>query len=74
MAYGETRARTGLSSFLLASSALVWVSSVIVLGILAYLVSEGWEGDHIIYTLVIVSPSLMPAASYRLRPSYLSFN
>lgn len=55
MAYGETRARTGLTTFLLASSALVWVSAVIVLGILAYYVSNGWRGDHIIYELVIVS-------------------
>jgi hypothetical protein len=54
MVRGENRARTGLSSFLLASSALVWVSSVIVMGILAYLVSRGWGGDHIIYELVIV--------------------
>ncbi|KAK4221484.1 hypothetical protein QBC38DRAFT_491957 [Podospora fimiseda] len=53
MAHGNNRARTGLSKFLLASSAVVWVSSVIVMGILAYLVSEGWRGDHIIYTLVI---------------------
>lgn len=55
MVRGETRARTGLSTFLLASSALVWISAVIVMGILAYLVSNGWRGDHIIYELVIVS-------------------
>ncbi|KAL2016202.1 hypothetical protein VTK56DRAFT_4091 [Thermocarpiscus australiensis] len=53
MAWGETRARTGLSTFLLASSALVWISAVIVMGILAYLVSRGWGGDHVIYELVI---------------------
>ena len=55
MVHGETRARTGLTTFLLASSGLVWVSAVIVMGILAYLVSRGWGGDHIIYELVIVS-------------------
>jgi len=53
MAHGTTRARTGLSTFLLVSSAIVWISAVIVLGILAYLVSKGWRGDHVIYTLVI---------------------
>jgi hypothetical protein len=57
MANGNTRARTGLSSFMLASSALVWISSVIVMGILAYLVSRGWGGDHVIYELVVVSKS-----------------
>lgn len=55
MARGDTRARTGLPTFLLASSALVWISAVIVMGILAYLVSRGWGGDHVIYELVIVS-------------------
>ncbi|KAK3991445.1 hypothetical protein QBC44DRAFT_323099 [Cladorrhinum sp. PSN332] len=60
MAHGTTRARTGLSTFVLASSAIVWISSVIVMGILAYLVSEGWRGDHIIYTLVIVSFNFSP--------------
>ncbi|KAK4233407.1 hypothetical protein C8A03DRAFT_38887 [Achaetomium macrosporum] len=61
MAGGDTRARTGLSTFLLASSALVWISSVIVMGILAYLVSEGWRGDHVIYELVI---SVLTTAFY----------
>lgn len=54
MVRGEHRARTGLSAFALASSAFVWVSAVIVMGILAYLVSRGWGGDHVIYELVIV--------------------
>jgi hypothetical protein len=54
MAGGDTRARTGLSTFLLASTALVWISAVIVMGILAYLVSKGWGGDHVIYELVMV--------------------
>ncbi|KAK3291425.1 uncharacterized protein B0H64DRAFT_408950 [Chaetomium fimeti] len=53
MVHGDTRARTGLTTFLLASSALVWVSAVIVMGILAYAVSRGWGGDHVIYELVI---------------------
>ncbi|KAK4151237.1 hypothetical protein C8A00DRAFT_17354 [Chaetomidium leptoderma] len=53
MVRGDTHARTGHSTFLLASSALIWVSSVIVMGILAYLVSRGWGGDHVIYELVI---------------------
>ncbi|KAK4033550.1 hypothetical protein C8A01DRAFT_49897 [Parachaetomium inaequale] len=53
MVHGDTRARTGLTTFLLASSALIWVSAVIVMGILAYLVSRSWGGDHIIFELVI---------------------
>jgi hypothetical protein len=59
MVHGETRARTGLTTFLLASSGLVWVSAVIVMGILAYLVSRGWGGDHVIYELVIVSRGVL---------------
>jgi hypothetical protein len=55
MVHGDTRARLGLSTFLVASSALIWISAVIVMGILAYLVSEGMSGDHVIYGLVIVS-------------------
>ena len=57
MVHGDTRARTGLTTFLLASSALIWVSAVIVMGILAYLVSRSGGGDHIMYELVIVSHS-----------------
>lgn len=55
MVHGDTRARSGLTTFLLASSALVWVSAVIVMGILAYAVSVGMGGDHVIYELVVVS-------------------
>jgi len=53
MVRGDTRACTGLTTFLLASSALVWVSAVIVMGILAYYVSLGYGGTHLIYDLVI---------------------
>ncbi|KAL2193269.1 hypothetical protein P885DRAFT_45569 [Corynascus similis CBS 632.67] len=53
MVRGETRARTGLTTFLLASSALIWASAVIVMGILAYYVSLGWRGTHLVYDLVI---------------------
>ncbi|KAL2162585.1 hypothetical protein VTH06DRAFT_7499 [Thermothelomyces fergusii] len=53
MAHGETRARTGLTGFLLASSALIWASAVIVMGILAYYVSYGFRGTRLIYSLVI---------------------
>jgi hypothetical protein len=65
MARGDTRARTGLDTFLLASTALVWASAVIVMGILAYLVSRGWGGDHVIYELVIVSRPTIPFSPYR---------
>ncbi|KAK4184438.1 hypothetical protein QBC35DRAFT_391737 [Podospora australis] len=50
---GRTSARTGLAAPVLASTALAWISSVIVMGILAYLVSEGWRGSVVIYTLVV---------------------
>jgi hypothetical protein len=63
MVHGDTRARTGLTTFLLASSALVWVSAVIVMGILAYAVSRGWGGDHVIYELVIVSHRIPSSTS-----------
>jgi len=54
MAHGNTRARTGLSPVLLATSALVWISAVIVMGILSYLISlNGEAGDRIIYMEVI---------------------
>ncbi|KAL2140926.1 hypothetical protein VTI28DRAFT_3023 [Corynascus sepedonium] len=53
MVRGETRARTGLTTFLLASSALIWASAVSVMGILAYYVSLGWRGTHLVYDLVI---------------------
>ena len=59
MVRGDTRARTGLSFFALLASAIVWVSAVIVMGIVAYLVSRGWGGDHIIYELVIVSAGVL---------------
>ncbi|KAK4120136.1 hypothetical protein N657DRAFT_658671 [Parathielavia appendiculata] len=74
MVNGETRARTGLSTFLLASSALVWVSSVIVMGILAYYVSIGYGGDHIIYELVIsvLTTVFFPLAYFlRLYPGHI---
>jgi hypothetical protein len=66
MVHGDTRARTGLTTFLLASSALVWVSAVIVMGILAYLVSRGWGGDHIIYELVIVRRGILSSTFHSL--------
>lgn len=56
MVRGETRARSGLNTFLLASSALVWASAVIVMGILAYYVANDFRNTRIIYSLVIVSP------------------
>ncbi|KAJ4287485.1 hypothetical protein N0V88_007584 [Collariella sp. IMI 366227] len=73
MAHGDTRARTGLPTFLLASSALVWISAVIVMGILAYLVSEKWEGDHVYYELTIaVLTTVLFIAAFFLRgnPGY----
>ena len=56
MAHGSTRARTGLSPIFLATNALIWISAVIVMGILSYLISlNGEAGSRIIYMEVIVS-------------------
>ncbi|KAK4174675.1 hypothetical protein QBC36DRAFT_302637 [Triangularia setosa] len=75
---GRTSARTGLAPFLLASSAIVWISAVIVMGILAYLVSEGVRGDFVIYSLVIsVLTTIFYLAAFFLagRPGFvLLFN
>jgi len=49
-----TRARTGLSPFFLISNLIIWVSAVIVMGILSYFISlNNNQGDHIIYEEVI---------------------
>ncbi|KAK0708637.1 hypothetical protein B0H67DRAFT_497102 [Lasiosphaeris hirsuta] len=54
MAHGTTRARTGLSPFLMASNVLIWISAVIVMGILSYLISlNGNAGSRVIYMEVI---------------------
>ncbi len=62
MAHGTSRARTGLSPFLMASNALIWISAVIVMGILSYLISlNNNQGDQIIYMEVVVcSPPKTP--------------
>lgn len=55
MAHGHTRARTGLSPLLLATNLLIWISAVIVMGILSYLISlSGEAGSRVIYMEVIV--------------------
>ena len=60
MAHGSTRARTGLSPIFLATNALIWISAVIVMGILSYLISlNGEAGSRIIYMEVIVSSSVV---------------
>jgi nucleoside permease NupC len=49
-----TRRDFGLPVPFMVSNAIVWISAVIVMGILAYLVSlNNNQGDHIIYELVI---------------------
>jgi hypothetical protein len=54
MAHGSTRARTGLSPLLLATNLLIWISAVIVMGILSYLISlNGNVGNRVIYMEVI---------------------
>ena len=56
--------RTGLSPLLMISNVLIWVSAVIVMGILSYFISlNNTPGDHIIYEEVIVSPkNLLPVS------------
>ncbi|KAK3395099.1 hypothetical protein B0H63DRAFT_533630 [Podospora didyma] len=50
----HTRTRTAFSPFLTASNAIIWISAVIVMGILSYLISlNNNQGDHIIYEEVI---------------------
>lgn len=61
-----TTRRSGHSALSMAFSALAWISAVIVMGVLAYLVSRDWRGDQIIYVLVIVS---CLASRVRLGPS-----
>jgi len=49
-----SRTHTGLSPFFLATNALIWVSAVIVMGILSYFISvNNNQGNHIIYEEVI---------------------
>ncbi|TPX07417.1 uncharacterized protein E0L32_002113 [Thyridium curvatum] len=45
--------RTGLSPFFLVTNLLIWISAVIVMGIVSYWISQGAGGDHIIYEEVI---------------------
>ncbi|KAL1838124.1 hypothetical protein VTJ49DRAFT_3003 [Mycothermus thermophilus] len=71
MAWGSTRSRAGHSTFALACSALVWASAVIVMGIMAYLISEGWRGSHAIYILVIsVLTTLFIPVTFFLRTHF----
>lgn len=47
--------RVGLPPAMMASNILVWISAVIVMGILSYFLSlNKHQGDHIIYEEVIV--------------------
>lgn len=76
MAHGTTRARTGLPPVLLATSALVWISAVIVMGILSYLISlNGEAGSRIIYMEVIaVLTVVFYLVSFFLATFVLLFN
>ena len=53
-------ARVGLSPILMGTTVLAWISAVIVMGILAYLISvqrsngyDTYPGDHTVYELVV---------------------
>ncbi|KAI2602209.1 hypothetical protein GGR54DRAFT_625374 [Hypoxylon sp. NC1633] len=55
MARTDTSARFSLPPFFLVSNALIWISAVIVMGIVSYFISESDNqvGNHIIYEEVI---------------------
>ncbi|KAI0158045.1 hypothetical protein GGR52DRAFT_564877 [Hypoxylon sp. FL1284] len=59
----DRSSRLGLSPFSLATNALIWISAVIVMGIVSYIISQDDEyiGSHIIYEEVI---SVMTVAFY----------
>lgn len=74
MAHGSNRVRTGLSPILMATNVLVWISAVIVMGILSYLISINGDGvgSRVIYMEVIVRPLFpfpSPALSANNPPS-----
>lgn len=57
MARTNTSSRFALPPFFLVSNVIIWISAVIVMGIVSYFISEGaYVGNHIIYEEVIVSP------------------
>ena len=53
----RTTTRAGVPPFLLISNVIIWISAVIVMGILSYLISisNNYVSRHIIYEEVIVS-------------------
>ncbi|KAI1770058.1 hypothetical protein F4818DRAFT_434301 [Hypoxylon cercidicola] len=54
MARTDRSSRFGLPPFFLVSNAIIWISAVIVMGILSYFISESnYVGSHVIYEEVI---------------------
>jgi len=80
MAHGTTRARTGLSSLLILTNALIWVSAVIVMGIISYFISlaNGTNNSRIIYMEVVsvltVTVFLVAFFLVRYPGTFLLFN
>jgi len=78
MVGGTTRARTGFSPIFMLTNALIWISAVIVMGILSYLISlNGQAGSHIIYmevisvlTVVFFLFAFFPPSSASLNPRF----
>lgn len=67
----RTTTRAGVPPFLLISNVIIWISAVIVMGILSYFisVSNQYVSRHIIYEEVIVSsgptlPEVYPGPHY----------
>ena len=46
----------GVSAFFLASNAIIWLSAVIVMGILSYWFSQESQPDWLVYMEVLVRP------------------
>jgi hypothetical protein len=55
MPLANRHTHVGLSPLVLVSNIIVWISAVIIMGILSYFISlNNNQGDHIIYEEVIV--------------------
>lgn len=62
------RTRIGLSPLILISDVIIWISAVIVMGILSYFISKNNnQGTHIIYEEVIVCCNSLSSPRFRIR-------
>jgi hypothetical protein len=71
----SSRVRSGLSPVFMATNVLIWISALIVMGILAYWFSQqNAQPDSIIFMLVVVRepPSTSPSTPQLLDPRLLT--